>query len=104
MPRNELPTVIAKDSGYGKTYYYITRTRNGKTEYLSITMSRKATWTTNFNFASTYDSAASVQQAYDLLMTDYQESIVITTDVKIPGTNIILEAGDKIVCKEIAMK
>ena len=99
MSKNDLPTVIAKDSGYGKTYYYITRTRNGKTEYLSVTMSRKATWTTNFNFASTYDSEASVQQAYDLLMDDYKESIVINTDVKIPGTNIILEAGDRIICE-----
>ena len=70
------PTIVAKELESGKIYYCIQRTNNGEIEYLSITMSRKVTWTTNFNFASTYDSEESAQKAYDLLMKDYKESYI----------------------------
>jgi len=92
------PTIITKNLGGSKDYFFIVRYDHGKEEYLSIGMNRQPKWVTNFNFASTYLDAESAQAAYDLLMKDYKESesVVIRKEIKVPGTNIILEAGDKV--------
>ena len=69
------PTIITKNLGGSKDYFFIVRYNNGKTEYLSIGMNRQPKWVTNFNFASTYSDADSAQAAYDLLMKNYKENV-----------------------------
>lgn len=99
MSRNELPTITAKDFGGGRTYYHITRNNNGKTEYLKSNMGGNIVWTTNYNFAATYQTPQDAQRNYDVLMSKYKESsdrFVIAKECRIPGTNIILEVGDVI--------
>ena len=68
------PTIITKNLGGSKDYFFIVRYDHGKEEYLSVGMNRQPKWVTNFNFASTYADAKSAQKAYDLLMKDYKES------------------------------